>query len=160
MKYGPLTEDEKAIVFAVALARHEDGWAVGREDPRSAKSKHQALQMDVIGAAGEYVVSTVLKLPWNTELREFKGDKADLEPNVEVKTSSYRSLTITDQDIEKNPDRPHVGVWFDQTTRTYELLGFIQPKELLTRDLIELPGGKRIGLHLKPEELHQLGGVS
>ena len=154
VRVRPFTIEERARILSHAKARHEDGFAVGRKDTRSQKTKERAMQADLTGAAGDLAYAIWRGVEWVPKLRTFKGGEPDFPPDIEVKTSSHRTLNLYDDDFAKNPDRPHYGVWQDRSTQphTYWVLGWARPSEHAEqkRDWY----GRVKGVRLEPEELH------
>ena len=129
-----LTDRERKSLEILARGRHflKDIVTPNRGLERWNNSQYQA---DLLGVMGEYAVSKVLKIPFDTEVNlAGDGGKTDLwlgDWSIQVKTTKYTSGRLVFNSLDEMKSLINVLVICDPASNEVKIAGYISNRNLI-----------------------------
>lgn len=146
------------IKFATYIGKLRNYYAIKNNWNPYTQDKEKLEFYHIMGAKGEMAAAKKLNIYWNCDIKRGENDStksinADLNKNIQIRTSSYpdRGILISKKDEEKNKHNHKFISVIERNEKTYELIGWIYGYEGMKKEYLD---NKRIGYaYFVPKEI-------
>jgi len=140
-----LDPHEAILVTNVALTRYASAMNNRQMKGLAAQNPWERICMDVEGAASEYAVAKLLRLPWSGNAS--KG--VDIEPNIDVKSTKHESGRLL---VTPDAEDDWKFVLVTGAMPTYKVIGWMWGRDAKREEWLTVLDPRRPACYAVPQD--------